>query len=253
MAEYEFEEQQVLAALRQAYYGLLVRLLWSEPDRAFIASLVDKLEEWAETAEQLQPLMGEGWRAIGAYLADHDSEEIAEEFTLLFLGPSIPQLSPYESRYLTGSLYNRPLIEVRQFMKDVGLEKEEGEIHEPEDMLAFELEIMNWLVSKEKEAPDGKTGGNWYEKQAHFFKRHLQVWGPQCARDLQNAPGSNFYKGVGLMLEGFLQSEAIGFHGIGPEKAETLEEAQKRLNKPTFKGEVYDPDPVGEPPSGIEN
>lgn len=254
MREYQ-EDMRELSELRQVYYTLLVRFFWKEPEEEFLASLREGLPERVQAAGQLHPLIGEGWEEIGGYLDSHPPEEVANEFTKMFLGPHQPPVAPYESFYLAGSLYKEPLIKVREFMRAAGLAKKDDEhFPEPEDILTFELEIMNWLVTKELAAKNPKDALKWLERQAEFFKTHLQVWSPQCAKDIVEAEYAEFYKGAGKILQGFLELETLHFQDMGPEKVETLAEARKRLGKQrTFKGEVYDPDPLGDPANPVEN
>ena len=240
------------AAVRQKYYGLLVRLLWKEPEPEFIRSLEEGIEERAEEAVEIAPLMAEGWRAIRRYLKEKDPAEAADEFTEVFIGPHAADVTPYESYYLTGGLYRQPLVGVRQFMGRAGLVKKEGELSEPEDFLAFELEIMNWLVGKQIEAETEEAEEQWIELQADFLKTHLLVWAPECAKDLENARHAVLFRGIGKVLRGFLEMEKESFQDRGPERVETLAEARKRLGgEKAFKGPMMDftppesnPDPV---------
>jgi TorA maturation chaperone TorD len=243
------EEDRELAGLRQTYYGLLVRLFWREPEADWIASLAEGLKERARAAGQLNERMGEGWRRVGEYLDGHNAAEVAEEFTKLFLNPFGAEVNPYESYYLVGNLFKEPLLEVRNFMAQVGLEKRDDEFPEPEDVLAFELEIMRWLIGKELDAegPDDREG--WVVSQAEFLKRHVLIWAPACARDIGAAEDSDFYKGATAILEGFLELERIQFHSIGPEKVETLEEARRRHGgKRSWRGPTFDPGGEDEAP-----
>lgn len=250
----EKEQHRELTQLRQLYYTLLVKMFWEEPPAEFLESLKEGINDRAIAAGQLHPLMGEGWMEIAAYLEDKGAEELKFEFARMYIGPVQPPVSPYESYYLAGSMYKEPLTKVRRFMKKVGLEKQPEKYPEPEDVLAFELEIMNWLVMKELDAGNEKERVRWQKRQAEFFKEHLQVWGPECAKDISEADGAEFYKGAGLILRGFLDLEILTFHEIGPKKVETLEEARKRnMSMRTWKGDIYDPDPVGDPESNVEN
>ena len=70
--------------------------------------------------------MSEGWKNIRSYLEKHGPDEVEYEFVQLFLGPHKPDVNPYESYYLAGSVFQAPLASVRGFMKEIGLEKEEG-------------------------------------------------------------------------------------------------------------------------------
>ncbi len=155
-------------------------------------------------------------------------------------------MNPYESLYLAGNLFKEPLIRVRGFMQQVGLEKNDAEFPEPEDVLAFELEIMNWLVSKQLAAATEEEAEGWVASQAEFLKRHLLIWGPVCAADIEKAEGADFYRGVAALLAGFLDMERVQFHGVGPERIETLEEARRRYgHRRSWRGPTFDPG--GEP------
>ncbi len=233
-----------LANLRQKYYGLFVHLFWKEPDVNLLLSLLDRISERVKGAAQLSPLMREGWEEIRNYLEKQGGDEVEYEFVQLFLGPHKPDVMPYESYYLAGSVFQAPLASVRGFMKEVGLEKLEGELPEPEDTLGFELEIMNWLIIKQTNSKDEEEEGRWLDFQANFLKKHLLIWGPTCCENVEYAPSANFYKGAGMLLRGFLEIEKELFQNRGPEKIESLEEAQKRYgNKTDWKGDLFDPVP----------
>ena len=243
-----------LATLRKLYYSLLVQLLWKEPDLELVSSLKEGLDERARAAGHLNERLGEGWQIIGAYLKKSDLSNLAEEFTYLFMGPYGAKINAYESMYAAGGLFKAPLIEVRDFMDRVGLKKIDKDYAEPEDVLAFELEIMNWLIQKQMEAKGEKEEVRWLEAQADFLKRHLLVWGPACATDIENADIAQFYRGVGVLLGGLLEMEKLNFHGIGPESIESLEEARRRHGtKSGWKGPTFDPNKIAEPSGKLDS
>ncbi len=243
-----------LAIYRQKYYSLLVRLLWKEPEPEYVASLREGLAERAESDGELSPLIGEGWRAIDRYLDKNDPAEVADEYTQMYLGPHLPDVTPYESYYLAGSMYQAPLAAVRGFLQEIGLEQKKGEFSEPEDMLAFELEIMNWIISKQLAADSIKGEENWLDLQANFLKRHLLVWGPTCAGDIEKAKHAKFFKGVGKLLRGFLEVETQLFQDRGPEKIESIADARERFGGVgKWKGPLFEPAMPDKSTEKIEN
>ena len=243
-----------LCVLRQKYYSLLVRLFWKEPEQDFILSLREGMAERVDWASQVSPTMAEGWETIGRFIADKDVGSVAGEFTELFLGPHQVDIIPYESYYLTGNLFRAPLIEVRGFMKKIGLEKLREQISEPEDILPFELEILNWLVSKQNDTDALEEEEKWLDVQAEFLKKHLLVWVPTCAQDIQAAGHSDFYRGAALVLLGFLQMERLLFKDRGQEKIETLDAARARYgSEGKWKGPLFDPKPPPGTSELIEN
>lgn len=234
-----------LLAFRRDYYRLFVSLLWREPAGDLLATLGHGIEDRARAAEALHPLLGAGWRDIAAFLAATPGprlgEAAADEYTRLFLSPFSREVNPYESFYLTGYLLDRPLAVLRSELAAMGIAKEEG-YAEPEDFLAFELDVMRRLIDRQAEAadPDGET--HWLNVQATFLKRHLLVWAPKAALDLAGAGSAAFYRGVGRLLQGFLEMERELFEPWGAGAIETLEEARQRFaGSGEWKGPLFDP------------
>ena len=161
---------------------MFVKLFWKEPDTEFLLSLLDGIAERVRGSARSSPLISEGWKDIRSYLEKKGADEVEYEFVQLFLGPHQPDILPYESYYLSGRVFQAPLAAVRGFMKEVGIEKKEGQLPEPEDTLGFELEIMNWMISKQTRSEDSYNEEKWIDLQARFLKEHLLVWGPACAQ-----------------------------------------------------------------------
>lgn len=232
-----------LLAFRQAYYELFVSLLWKEPASELLAALAGGIEERIKAARNLNPLLAEGWEKIGRFLAETPSERLTEvvsdEYTRLFIGPHGPEVNPYESFYLAGRVMDRPLANLRAHLKQVGLEKQQG-YPEPEDFLAFELEVMRWLIGKQSISTDPEEEKRWLQHQAQFLKQHLLVWAPACAQDIESAKGAVFYPGVAMTLRGFLEVERSLLQEWGVDKVATLDQIRRlygataRWKGPTF-------------------
>ncbi len=191
-----------LVEFRHTYYSLFVQLWWREPSADFIASLMTDIDERIEAAAEVHPLMGEGWRAMAQYLETHAPEDAAEAYTHLFLGPYGPAVQPYESYYLTGAFFREPLVNVRAFLQRLGLEKEDETYTEPEDVLAFELEMMRWLVGKQMAAVEPDDVAYWLQQQMMCLKHHVLVWVPTCTRDIEQAAAEDrgFYGGAAQLF-----------------------------------------------------
>jgi len=233
-----------LLGFRQRYYELFVSLLWKEPTGELLAALTEGIEERIKGARNLHPLLGEGWEEIGRFLdgpaPERLDETVADEYTRLFIGPREPEVNPYESFYLTGRLLDRPLAVIRDFLKTVGIEKQEG-YTEPEDFLAFELEVMRRLIHRQGAAADPDGEIRWLNVQATFLREHLLVWGPAAARDLAAARGAVFYRGVGRLLQGFLELEWDLFKSWGEEPIKSLDEARRSFARSgEWKGPLFD-------------
>jgi len=184
-----------LLAFRQGYYDLFVSLFWTEPAGELLAGLAEGIGERIKGARNLSPLLGQGWEEIERFLngalPERLAETVADEYARLYIGPHGPEVNPYESYYLTGRLLDRPLAVIRSFLREIGIEKQEG-YAEPEDFLAFELEIMRRLIARQRSAADPDGEVQWLNVQAGFLKRHLLVWGPAADRDVAEARGAVF-------------------------------------------------------------
>jgi TorA maturation chaperone TorD len=248
-----------LHSFRQGYYDLLVALFRREPAAELLQQLSKGIRERIHAARNLHPLLGQGWEEIERLLADAPSETLAEtvsdEYTRLFIGPHGPEINPYESFYLTGRLLDRPLADVRAFLKAIGIEKLE-DYPEPEDFLAFELEVMRWLIGKQTAARDPQEETRLLGLELDFLKNHLLVWGPACAKDIERAKGARFYRPVAKILRAFLEVELNFFRQWGLDKVASLDEARQRYGAiPTWKGPTFDiaADEPEAPPSEKEN
>jgi TorA maturation chaperone TorD len=233
-----------LHSFRRDYYEMLVALFRKEPAAALLQQLANRIKDRIQAARNLHLLLGQGWEEMEHFLTNMPSESLAEtvsdEYTRLFIGPLGPAVNPYESFYLTGRLLERPLADIRTFLKAVGIEKLE-EYAEPEDCLAFELEVMRWLIAKQLATPDPREESRWLGLQSDFLKEHLLVWGPACARDIEGAEGAKFYRSLAKILQGFLELELNFFRERGLDQIASIDAARQRYGAvPTWKGPTFD-------------
>lgn len=184
--------------LRAEHYDLLAVLLGRAPDGRLLDGLA---------------ALGPGEGALGAAIAglsraaaDTDPGAVEREFFELFIGVGRGELLPYASYYLTGFLNERPLARVRADLAALGLARVEG-MSEPEDHLAFLLEIMAGLAAGRFGAEDGA--------QARFFARHVAPWAPRLFADLEAAKAARFYRAVGGLGRTFLEVEVEAFRMAG--------------------------------------
>lgn len=179
---------------RAQAYMLLSTLLARPPSQALlqrIAGLRSDGTAWGE--------------ALGALAAACVSPREAErEFNRLFIGLSRGELLPYASYYRTGFLHDRPLVELRADMARLGITRS-PEVREPEDHVAFILEMMAGLIDGRLSEPAAPEG------QQAFFERHLASWAPRFFRDLERAEAARFYRPVGALGNLLLEIEQSAF------------------------------------------
>jgi TorA maturation chaperone TorD len=179
---------------RAQEYTLLSTLLSRSPDAQLLARL-------ARLRGDASPL-GLAHAALGEAAARADVDRVGREYFDLFVGLGRGELLPYASYYLTGFLYERPLARLRGDLRQLGIERTEGQ-SEPEDHAAILCEIMAGLAGASIDAPAGS------ERQ--IFEKHLAPWIGRFFVDLENAKAADFYACVGALGRTFMEIETEAF------------------------------------------
>jgi TorA maturation chaperone TorD len=179
---------------RAAEYALLAALLSHSPD----AGMIEQLARLNGDAT----LLGTAHAALSSAAASMNPERIEREYFDLFIGLGRGELFPYASYYLTGYLHGRPLARLRDTLKQIGLEKTEGQ-SEPEDHVAVLFEVMASLASGQIVAPGGT--------ERTIFENHLKPWAGRFFSDLEHAESATFYKSVGSLGRVFMEIETEAF------------------------------------------
>jgi TorA maturation chaperone TorD len=179
---------------RAREYSLLATLLLRSPD----AELLGRL---AELHGDSSPL-GVAHTALGEAAARTDAERLAREYFDLFVGVGRGELLPYASYYQTGFLHARPLAQLRETLRRIGVERADA-LTEPEDHAAILFEIMAALAGGEIAAPDGTD--------REVFESHLAPWIGRFFRDLELAKAADFYVRVAALGRIFTAIETEAF------------------------------------------
>jgi TorA maturation chaperone TorD len=179
---------------RAQEYALLATLLSRSPD----AELMRRLALLRGDAS----LLGVAHAALGEVAGRANEDSVRQEFFDLFAGLGEGSLVPYASHYLTGALYGRPLVRLRETFRDLGIERAAGH-SEPEDHAAVLCEIMAGLVGGGIAAPAGAD--------RDFFQKHLAPWVGRFFVDLEQAKSADFYARVGSLGRTFVEVETEAF------------------------------------------
>jgi TorA maturation chaperone TorD len=179
---------------RALEYALLATLLLRSPD----AEMIGRLTLLAGDATPL----GSAHAALGEAAARTDEAAAAREYFDLFTGLGQGELLPYASHYMTGTLYGRPLVQLRETFQRLGIERT-ADRSEPEDHVAILCEIMASLVGGDIPGPAGSDRA--------FFDEHLAPWIDRFFADLERAQSVDFYARVGSLGRVFMGIEAEAF------------------------------------------
>lgn len=199
---------------RADMYALIATLLLKPPSPSLLAALA--------AADSLPASGGghaldEAWEALVAAAGIIDAEAVREEYDALFIGIGMPLLNPYGSRYLTGFMHERPLAQLRDDLRVLGLSRKGG-VAEAEDHLGALCEAMRVLIGGTHAASRQPLA-----TQRTFFIRHVAPWYGRCLDDIGNAEGARFYRQVAAFAQAFLDVEFEAFS-----MDETGDEAPRR-------------------------
>jgi len=147
------------AQLRSEVYLLLASLLREAPSGELLEQLKDRQQGWNIGLDEMERPLVE----LSQAAAESQLEALIHEYHRLFIGVTQGRLLPYESWYRVGSLHDRPLVELRDELVVLGIERTPG-LGEPEDHIAAICEVMALLI--EDHDP----------RQEEFFNRHLASW-----------------------------------------------------------------------------
>ncbi|SHE94072.1 chaperone TorD involved in molybdoenzyme TorA maturation [Modicisalibacter ilicicola DSM 19980] len=175
-------------ALRADIYRLLARLLREAPDQDLLGFLAEL--DLAEEESDMQA----HWGALALAATAAQPEALERAHFRHLVGVIQGELMPYASWYLTGSLMEMPLVELRRDLKRLGYQRAPN-VKEPEDHIAALFEVMAMLIEN---AP---------REQALFFQRHLAPWSGSFMADLARVD-TPFYATVGHLGMTFLKQES---------------------------------------------
>jgi TorA maturation chaperone TorD len=186
--------------MRAAAWSLLGNLLAAPPSEDLL-TLLREIGAQAGGGDA----MGRAWQALRLAAQPAAAPELEQEYQELFIGVGGGELTPYASWYRTGSVYERPLVELRQDLQALGVERQEG-VSEPEDHAGAVCQVMALLVADPGIGFDGEKA---------FFDRHLEPWLGRLFEDLQQAQAAAFYRAVGGVGGAFFDLERKYFSMLG--------------------------------------
>ncbi|TXR47005.1 TorD/DmsD family molecular chaperone [Phyllobacterium endophyticum] len=184
---------------RAQEYALLANLLKREPGD----DLLNRLAALAWDGNEL----GLAHAKLAQCAAQITPDAVSAEYFDLFGGLGTKGLLPYASYYITGSLYGRPLLRLRETFQELGLGQVEHD-GEPEDHAATFCEFMAVTAGGEMAIP--------FSSQRDFFREQIAPWMSRFFADLEKSTDVPFYNDVGTVGRVFMEIERKGFELAGP-------------------------------------
>jgi len=185
---------------RAELYGLLSRLWFAPPDEALLQQFAVAVTE----APQAGAFLEAPWQSLVAAMRATTVQAAADEYDALFQGVGKPEVFLYGSYYLAGFLNEKPLVQLRDDLAEIGLERD-PQRGETEDHVAIVFEVMRYLI-----AGDDVAVCN-LERQRRFFRAHVQSWVEAMCDALEAHPRAGLYRALAGFTRAFVQVETQGF------------------------------------------
>ena len=202
-----------LNAQRENMYGLLSRMYKVEVDADFYDGLCKAAFPCGTGNDDVDA----GYRRIALYCASHRDDallDLARDYARVFIGHgnnAYAAAYPFESVYTSEKrlLMQEARDEILQVYRKGGL-KVDASWEDPEDHIALELEYMQVMARRTREALEAGDDGRALElldEQRAFLLRHLVSWTPLLVKDMERIAQTDFYQGLALLTRGLLAQD----------------------------------------------
>jgi TorA maturation chaperone TorD len=185
---------------RAEVYGLLASLYHAPPS----PDLYEQLRVAVTEAPSAGAFLETSWSELVASSRRLSLAEIAEEYVALFGGVGKPEIFLYASWFIAGSLNEKPLVDLRDALAALGLERPAG-VLETEDHIAGLCEVMRYLIAGDD------VGVSNLGAQQRFFDKHLRPWVERLCDTISAHPRADFYRALAGFTRDFFAVEAQGF------------------------------------------
>ena len=185
---------------RAEVYGLLAGLFYAPPN----AELYGQLQVAPTEAPAAGGFLEASWMELVAASRRLAREEVVDEYVALFQGIGKPEVFLYGSYHVAGHLNEKPLVELRDTLAALGLERP-AHVEETEDHIASLCEVMRYLI-----AGDDLAVSNLAKQQA-FFNDHMRHWVDSMLNGIAEHPRADFYRALALFARDFFAVEGQGF------------------------------------------
>ena len=186
---------------RADLYGLLATLFYQAPDDDLLHRIAASAAYGTGSEAPDSAALTQAWDELVRVASSSTAQEWADEYQELLIGIGKPEVFLYGSYYQSGFLNEKPLVRLRDSLKELGLEAAEN-ITESEDHIASLCEVMRYLIAGDDLAIANLT------QQKKFFDEHLRSWVQELCDATEVHPMANHYKSVAMLAKAFFEVEA---------------------------------------------
>ena len=199
------------------FVGLLGKLWYEYPNRAWYQTLLDDDvfaevpfgTEQSDVTAGLDKLLA--WQQqLGTTGLAGVFDDLASDYTRLFIGPGKVLAIPWESAYFNDErlLFQVQSSQVRAWYRRFGLEAATNGC-EPEDHIGLELAFMAHLAGlglAALEAGNDQAFAEAINAQRVFAETHLLKWAPVWCREVETKACTDFYQAASRLTRGVLSA-----------------------------------------------
>jgi TorA maturation chaperone TorD len=200
-------------------FGLLGKVLYAQPDKSWLQSLIDE-DVFAEVpfgGEQPDVVRGlellAQWSAGSREgISDDTFLDLRADYTSLFVGTGRVLAPLWESVYFSEArmVFQEETIQVRKWYRRFNLEPEKLNA-EPDDHIGLEIAFVSHLANLALQALDQGDDARLEEllaAQRQFMSEHLLRWGPSFCDLVEKHAKTDFYRGLARLTLGALRASA---------------------------------------------
>lgn len=180
--------------------------LWDVPGESFVENLLGG--EIRVPDKEVNPALDEGFAEVETFIAANEGrsvenvrEELATEYTRVFVGPRPPVLA-HETYYRDDTDFlGNGLADVQASYAAAGWTPP-AEYPEEADFVVVELAFLRYLIERQRRGDDETFG---FERV--FLDEHLLTWVDAFAADVLKNTDESFYRAGAKVVEGFAEFE----------------------------------------------
>ena len=191
------QEEQARANI----YGLLSRLFAAPADAQLLQGIAATGADGEDAASDHGGAFARAWRDLAQAAGTAAVDAVSDEYQALFVGAGRAQVSLYVGAYMAKSAIDTPLVALRTFLRDLGLQRQKG-VNEPEDHISLLFEIMRYMISEQESV---------IEEQRSFFERFIWFGGCALCDAISTQADAAFYRAVASFAKRFMHIEHEAF------------------------------------------
>ncbi len=197
---------------RANFYALIARLFAAPPDTALIKAIASSPP--LATEDDGAPL-AHAWSKLISASSVIDEDAARDEYEALFGGVGKALINLHASHHLAGFMMEKPLADVRDSLKALGIARLETQQF-VEDHLSALCETMRLLIVGSEDVAAQQNSGSTLvpqsvQVQRAFFNSHIVSWIDKLASEIAKQSLANYYLIGAQLVSAFIQVEREGF------------------------------------------